>query len=58
MQFLLSRAAAAAVLRGRKVAPNVRVLVVPGSQRVRAEAEAEGLDRVFAEAGAEWRQAG
>jgi 3-isopropylmalate/(R)-2-methylmalate dehydratase large subunit len=50
--------AAAAVLRGRKVAPNVRVLVVPGSQRVRAEAEAEGLDRVFAEAGAEWRHAG
>ena len=36
----------------------VRVLVVPGSQRVRAQAEAEGLDRVFAEAGAEWRQAG
>jgi 3-isopropylmalate/(R)-2-methylmalate dehydratase large subunit len=50
--------AAAAVLRGRKVAPNVQVLVVPGSQRVRAEAEQEGLDRVFTEAGAEWRQAG
>ncbi|MFN4258184.1 MAG: 3-isopropylmalate dehydratase large subunit [Gemmataceae bacterium] len=50
--------AAAAVLRGRKVAPRVRVLVVPGSQQVRAQAEAEGLDRVFTEAGAEWRQAG
>ena len=36
----------------------MRALVVPGSQRVRAQAEAEGLDRVFAEAGAEWRQAG
>jgi 3-isopropylmalate/(R)-2-methylmalate dehydratase large subunit len=50
--------ASARVLKGRKVAPNVRVLVVPGSQRVRAQAEAEGLDRVFTEAGAEWRQAG
>jgi len=50
--------AAAGVLRGRRVAPGVRVLVVPGSQRVRAEAEAEGLDRVFTEAGAEWRHAG
>jgi 3-isopropylmalate/(R)-2-methylmalate dehydratase large subunit len=50
--------AAAGVLKGRKVAPGVQVLVVPGSQRVRAQAEAEGLDRVFAEAGAEWRQAG
>jgi 3-isopropylmalate/(R)-2-methylmalate dehydratase large subunit len=50
--------AAARVLQGRKVARNVRVLVVPGSQRVRAEAEAEGLDRIFTDAGAEWRQAG
>ena len=50
--------AAAGILRGRRVAPGVQVLVVPGSQRVRAEAEAEGLDRVFTEAGAEWRQAG
>ena len=50
--------AAAGVLKGRKVAPNVRVLVVPGSHQVREEAEAEGLDRVFTEAGAEWRQAG
>ncbi len=50
--------AAARVLRGKKVAPTVRALVVPGSQQVRAEAEAEGLDRIFTEAGAEWRQAG
>src|SRR6185369_5162437 len=50
--------AAAGVLRGRKVAAGVRVLVVPGSQQVRVQAEAEGLDRVFMAAGAEWRQAG
>src|SRR5206468_2269601 len=50
--------AAAEVLKGQRVAPNVRVLVVPGSQQVRAQAEAEGLGRVFEEAGAEWRQAG
>ena len=50
--------AAAAILKGRRVAPNVQVLVVPGSQHVRMEAEAEGLDRVFTQAGAEWRQAG
>ncbi|MCC6956034.1 MAG: 3-isopropylmalate dehydratase large subunit, partial [Anaerolineales bacterium] len=50
--------AAASLLRGRKVAPNVRMLVVPGSGGVRRQAEAEGLDRVFIEAGAEWRQAG
>jgi 3-isopropylmalate/(R)-2-methylmalate dehydratase large subunit len=49
---------AAAVLRGRKVAPGVRVLVVPGSQRVKKQAEAEGLDQVFREAGADWREAG
>jgi 3-isopropylmalate/(R)-2-methylmalate dehydratase large subunit len=49
---------AARVLRGRKVAPGVRMLVVPGSRKVRQEAEAEGLDRVFAAAGAEWREAG
>jgi 3-isopropylmalate/(R)-2-methylmalate dehydratase large subunit len=46
------------VLKGKRVAPNVRVLVVPGSQQVRAQAEAEGLADVFREAGAEWRQAG
>jgi 3-isopropylmalate/(R)-2-methylmalate dehydratase large subunit len=50
--------AAASILRGRRVAPNVRALVVPGSQQIRARAEAEGLDRVFTAAGAEWRQAG
>jgi 3-isopropylmalate/(R)-2-methylmalate dehydratase large subunit len=50
--------AAATVLRGRKVAPGMRVLVVPGSQLVKKQAEAEGLDRVFEEAGAEWRNPG
>jgi 3-isopropylmalate/(R)-2-methylmalate dehydratase large subunit len=50
--------AAASVMKGRKVADGVRALVVPGSQRVKAAAEAEGLDRVFLEAGAEWREAG
>jgi 3-isopropylmalate/(R)-2-methylmalate dehydratase large subunit len=50
--------AAAAVIEGRRVADGVRMLVVPGSMRVRRQAEAEGLDRVFLEAGAEWRQAG
>jgi 3-isopropylmalate/(R)-2-methylmalate dehydratase large subunit len=49
---------AARILRGRKVAAGVRTLVVPGSQRVKAEAEREGLDRVFREAGAEWRESG
>ncbi|MDY6870956.1 MAG: 3-isopropylmalate dehydratase large subunit [Actinomycetota bacterium] len=46
------------VLRGRRVADGVRMLVVPGSMRVRAQAESEGLDRIFIDAGAEWRQAG
>jgi 3-isopropylmalate/(R)-2-methylmalate dehydratase large subunit len=50
--------AAASVLAGRKVADSVRMLVVPGSMRVRQAAEAEGLDKVFLAAGAEWRQAG
>ncbi len=50
--------AAAAVLRGKKVASGVRLLVVPGSTRVRIEAEAEGLDQIFLDAGAEWRGAG
>jgi 3-isopropylmalate/(R)-2-methylmalate dehydratase large subunit len=49
---------AAAVFRGRKAAAGVRVLIVPGSERVRREAEAEGLDRIFREAGAEWRYSG
>jgi 3-isopropylmalate/(R)-2-methylmalate dehydratase large subunit len=50
--------ATAAVLRGRKVADGVRMLVVPGSMRVREQAEREGLDAVFTAAGAQWRQAG
>ena len=49
---------AARLLRGRKVNPRVRMLVVPGSYDVKRLAEAEGLDRVFKEAGAEWREAG
>jgi 3-isopropylmalate/(R)-2-methylmalate dehydratase large subunit len=49
---------AAAVMRGRRVAAGVRMLVVPGSRNVKREAEAEGLDRVFLDAGAEWREAG
>ena len=50
--------AAAAVLDGRQVADGVTMLVVPGSVRVRLAAEAEGLDRIFTAAGAEWRNAG
>ena len=50
--------AAAEVIRGRTVADGVRMLVVPGSMRVRAQAEYEGLDEVFLAAGAEWRSAG
>ncbi|MGZ4589488.1 MAG: 3-isopropylmalate dehydratase large subunit [Actinomycetes bacterium] len=50
--------AAAAVVQGRRVAEGVRMLVVPGSVRVRLQAEQEGLDVVFKEAGAEWRHAG
>jgi 3-isopropylmalate/(R)-2-methylmalate dehydratase large subunit len=50
--------AAAAVVEGRKVAPSVSAVVVPGSMQVKAQAEAEGLDRVFTDAGFEWRDAG
>jgi 3-isopropylmalate/(R)-2-methylmalate dehydratase large subunit len=50
--------AAAQVIRGRKVHPGVRAMVVPGSARVKALAEAEQLDRYFTEAGFEWRSAG
>ncbi len=50
--------AAAGIIQGRKVADGVRLLVVPGSARVRKQAESEGLDRVFTDAGAEWRLAG
>ncbi len=49
---------AASVLKGRKVNPGVRVMVVPGSQEVKRQAQAEGLDKIFQEAGAEWREAG
>ena len=48
----------ASVIQGRTKAENVRVMVVPGSARVRLEAEAEGLDKVFTDFGAEWRFAG
>ncbi|MGO4131019.1 3-isopropylmalate dehydratase large subunit [Janibacter hoylei] len=50
--------AAAEVIKGRRVADSVRMLVVPGSARVRLQAEAEGLDQVFTDAGAEWRLPG
>jgi 3-isopropylmalate/(R)-2-methylmalate dehydratase large subunit len=50
--------AAASVLKGRKVSPQVRTLIVPGSNEVKRLAEAEGLDEVFRAAGAEWREAG
>jgi 3-isopropylmalate/(R)-2-methylmalate dehydratase large subunit len=49
---------AAGLLRGKRVSHDVRVLVVPGSQEVKKQAEAEGLATVFREAGAEWREAG
>jgi len=49
---------AARVLAGRKVAPGVRMLVVPGSQQIKREAEDRGLARIFIEAGAEWRESG
>ncbi len=50
--------AAAEVLKGRTIADSVRMLVVPGSARVREQAESEGLDDIFTAAGAEWRQPG
>jgi 3-isopropylmalate/(R)-2-methylmalate dehydratase large subunit len=49
---------AASLLRGRHIARGLTMLVVPGSQQVKRAAEAEGLDRVFLEAGAEWRESG
>ena len=49
---------AAKVLLGRKVAPGLRAICVPGSMQVKAQAEAEGLDRIFTDAGFEWRAAG
>jgi 3-isopropylmalate/(R)-2-methylmalate dehydratase large subunit len=50
--------AAASVLKGHKVAAGVQMLIVPGSQQIKKLAEAEGLDRIFIEAGAEWRESG
>jgi 3-isopropylmalate/(R)-2-methylmalate dehydratase large subunit len=50
--------AAASVMRGRKVANGVQMLVVPGSQPIKRAAEAEGLDQIFKDAGAEWRESG
>jgi 3-isopropylmalate/(R)-2-methylmalate dehydratase large subunit len=49
---------AAAFMKGRKVSENIRMMVVPGSQQVKKQAESEGLDVIFKEAGAEWREAG
>jgi 3-isopropylmalate/(R)-2-methylmalate dehydratase large subunit len=49
---------AAALMRGHKIARGVRALIVPGSQQVKKAAEAEGLDRIFIDAGAEWRESG
>jgi 3-isopropylmalate/(R)-2-methylmalate dehydratase large subunit len=50
--------AAASVMKGRRVGNGVRMLVVPGSQQVKRQAEAEGLDQIFKDAGAQWREAG
>lgn len=50
--------AASRIIKGRKVAPEVRAMVVPGSQLVKYQAETQGLDRVFKEAGFEWRESG
>ena len=50
--------AAAAIIKGKKVDSSTRMMVVPGSARVRLQAESEGLDRIFLDAGAEWRSAG
>jgi 3-isopropylmalate/(R)-2-methylmalate dehydratase large subunit len=49
---------AASLMKGNRVAPGVRMMVVPGSQQVKKQAEAEGLHEIFREAGAEWREAG
>jgi len=49
---------AARILKGRKVHSGVRVMIVPGSQQVKEQAQAEGLDRIFRDAGADWREAG
>ena len=57
-QILSDIEEASRVLEGRKVAPGVRMLVVPGSEQVKADAEAKGLDKIITAAGAEWREAG
>jgi 3-isopropylmalate/(R)-2-methylmalate dehydratase large subunit len=49
---------AASIIKGRKIAENIVMLVVPGSQQVKSQAEAEGLDKIFKSAGAEWREPG
>jgi len=49
---------AASLLKGRKIADNIRMLVVPGSAKVRLQAQSEGLDKIFTAAGADWREAG
>jgi 3-isopropylmalate/(R)-2-methylmalate dehydratase large subunit len=49
---------AAAIVRGKRVHASVRAMVVPGSAQVKAQAEAEGLDKIFVDAGFEWRRAG
>ena len=49
---------AASILKGHKIANGVRMLVVPGSQQVKKEAESLGLDRIFTESGADWRESG
>jgi 3-isopropylmalate/(R)-2-methylmalate dehydratase large subunit len=49
---------AASIMKGRRVNQNLRVMVVPGSQEVKNQAEAEGLDKIFEAAGAEWRESG
>jgi 3-isopropylmalate/(R)-2-methylmalate dehydratase large subunit len=50
--------AAATLIKGRKVSDDVRMMVVPGSQQIKQQAEAEGLDKIFKESGAEWRESG
>jgi 3-isopropylmalate/(R)-2-methylmalate dehydratase large subunit len=49
---------AAAIAKGRRVSPNVQAMVVPGSQRIKQQAEQEGLDRIFKDAGFDWRESG
>ncbi len=55
---ILDLQAAAQIVKGRKVSGHVHAMVVPGSQQIKAEAESLGLDRIFTEAGFEWRESG